>query len=106
MTASRFSIVSAMLFFVAGCVASGSAYVDSGNEFTVSVNWSEFGAQAGDALAVADEHCAQFGKRARLRDAGAGTFVRHYDCIEPSLTREVVPPEDSIGGGAGVLGPD
>ena len=71
-------ILAALVSGLVGC--SGPPYVMQGNDRTVTVNWRKSSDGRKGTLAIADAHCAKYGRKARyLSEYGA---MMTYDCVE------------------------
>jgi len=68
------------LALLAGCASTGPT-VAEGNRSTVVVDWARSNQGSNGALAVADAHCAQYGKHARY-SGKPNAFRLAYDCVE------------------------
>lgn len=69
----------ALLISLAGCAHAEKYANITGNAASVTVNnvWN-----ANQAFPLADKHCGQFGKVARLI-GGTGEYAFTYDCVQP-----------------------
>jgi hypothetical protein len=73
----KYVVMSSALLLM-GCMATGLQVVE-GNDRSVIINWANASSVDG-ALALADQHCSQFGRDARF--SGKVTdFQLAYDCI-------------------------
>ena len=68
------------LALLAGCASTGPT-VAEGNQSTVVVDGARSNQGSNGALAVADAHCAQYGKHARY-SGKPNAFRLAYDCVE------------------------
>lgn len=51
-----------------------------GNDRTVTINWSKSTTWREGTLAVAEEHCAKYGRKARYHSEKGVMVI--YDCVE------------------------
>ncbi len=73
------TIAACALVLLAAC-ASTRPTVAEGNQSTVVVDWAQSSRGSDGALAVADAHCAQYGKHARY-SGKPNSFRIAYDCV-------------------------
>lgn len=69
-----------VMLAITGCAAAVGPKVAEGNQSTVVVDWAHSNQGSTGALALADAHCAQYGKHARY-SGKPNVFQLAYDCV-------------------------
>lgn len=83
MTRSHFAVLALGALIIAGCVTASGPQIVAGNEESVIVQWYFGGVSSyfAETFAVAEAHCAQYGKKAKYVGK-ARDFDAVYDCVK------------------------